>query len=260
MFADYHVHLDKLEWTLDSIEAICEKAREESVDIVGLVVHTKYLEGFEPLYAHVLRDGEKHKKLKFHLDLEKYISLLEKSKSMGCLVKTGVEVCYSPEGEGFLREKLKQYPFDYKIGSVHLIGSMHFKTAVEHFKDEKAVGEMYYKLVLKAAQSGLFNIIGHIEIARREGIPGLSHYPELLDMICSAMVLNNCAVEINTKWLVKHGYLVPEADTLKYMASRGVKLVFGSDAHHKGRIGFGRDTAIDAIRGAGYRRFSTMEE
>lgn len=258
MFADYHVHIDKMEWTMESMDDLCKSAKAAGVDTIGVVVHTKYLKGFESLYAHVLSDGKKHKKLKFHKDIDEYMKLLSSSKAAGYPVKIGIEVCYSPEGQSFLNKKLKKYPFDYTIGSVHLIGNMHFKTAVEYYGDKIDAGRMYYELILGAIQSRLFNIIGHIEVARREGIPGLDHYPDLLDDICNSLMDCNCAVEINTKWLTKHEYLVPEKDTLKYMAAKGVKLVFGSDAHHKERIGFAKDIAAMAIMDAGYRGFSTL--
>lgn len=256
MFADYHVHLDKMEWSIDTIKDLCKIASESGIDKVGLVVHTKALEGFQPLYSHVLADGKDHKKFKFDRDIEEYIELLNSAKNIGLPVKTGVEVCYSSQGDEFLRRKLKEYPFDYKIGSVHLIDGRHYKTALEYYKDCDKVGRMYYELILKAIESGLFNIIGHIEVARREGIPGLQNYPDLLEKICESLVHNNCAVEINTKWLTKHNQLIPDRETLNIMAKNGVRLVFGSDAHHIDRIGFAGDIAESEIAGAGYMGFS----
>jgi histidinol-phosphatase (PHP family) len=258
MLGDYHVHIDKLEWSIETIKEICEKAADNGVDRVGLVVHTKVLDGFQPLYSHILSNGSEHKKLKFDKDINQYISLISSAKGLGCPVDLGVEVCYFPQGQQFLGAKLNSYPFDYKIGSVHLIGDKHYKTALEYYKDNKIVGRKYYELVLKAAESGLFDIIGHIEVPRREGIPGLDQYPGILEQICYALVKNNCAVEINTKWLVKHDRIVPDLSTLKYMMDKGVKLVFGSDAHHIDRIGYALDDARTAIVEAGYKCFSLV--
>lgn len=258
MFEDYHVHFDKTEWSTRSIEDACIKAEEAGVDKVGFVVHTKALKGFEALYAHVTADGSGHRKLKFNRDIDEYTELLLSAKREGYPIEIGIEVCYSPEGQDFLEEELHKYPFDYKIGSVHLIGDKHFKTAIEYYKDEKTVGRIYYGLILKAIDSKLFNIIGHIEVARREGIPGLYSYPDLLEKICKSLVTNQCALEINTKWMIKHGYIVPEADTLRYMREMGVKMVFGSDAHHIERIGYEKDTASKAIMDAGFSEFSSV--
>lgn len=258
MFCDYHVHLDKTEWSASAIGEMCEQARRAGVDRIGIVVHTKCLSGFEPLYAHLMSRKSRWRKLTFDKDIDRYFEVLKEAQSSGYPVDIGAEVCYSPEGEDFLRRKLKEYPFDYTIGSVHLIHDMHYKTAVETYRDERIVGEMYYALVLKAVESGLFNIAGHIEIARREGIPSLMEYPDILDRLCGALLDNGCAVEINTKWLGRYGFLVPERDTLSIMAQRGVPVVFGSDAHHKGRIGFGKNLASAAIREAGYRGFSRI--
>ncbi|HBM79600.1 MAG: PHP domain-containing protein [Clostridiales bacterium] len=258
MLVDYHVHLDKLEWSAGTIEKMCATAKKSGVDKVGVVIHTKSLMGFEPLYSHILKSGEKHKKLKFDKDPDKYIDFLKSAKSKGLPILIGVEICYSPEGEPFLRDIIKKYDFDYTIGSVHLIGIMHFKTVVKLTGDTKKVGSIYYTHVLKAINSGLFNIIGHIEVARREGIPGLNYYPDLLNDICDSLIKNNCAIEINTKWLVRHGSIVPERETLKYMKDKGVKLVFGSDAHHIERIGYGERIAESAIADAGFRGFSTI--
>lgn len=255
MFADYHVHLDRLDWSVDTIEKISSNAKISGVDRVGLVVHTKALRGFEPLYSNILCDGSKHKKLKFDKDIDEYVDLVLKSRQAGYPVRLGVEVCYSSEGEDFLHKKLKEYPFDYRIGSVHMIKGMHYKTAVEKCRSIEDVGKEYYNLVLSAIESKLFNIIGHIEIVRREDIPGLEHYPDLLEKISSSLVRNNCAIEINTKWLIKHDSIVPEIYTLKFMRDKGVKLVFGSDAHHIDRIGFAKYEALKAICDAGYDGF-----
>lgn len=258
MKADYHVHIDKLIWSSDTIERIAWAAQRAELDRVGLVVHTKILQGFQPLYYHIMSDGETHKKLKFNKSIEDYVNLVQESKDKGLPVSLGIEVCYSNEGESFLRYKLNQYPFDYKIGSVHMIYNMHYKTAVERYKDTEMVGRMYYQLVLNAIESGLFDIIGHIEVVRREDLPGLDFYPEMLDKICTSLVKNNCAIEINTKWLVKHDSIVPGLNTLKYMKDKGVRIVFGSDAHHIERIGFGREIALKAVEDAGYDGFHCL--
>lgn len=258
MFEDYHVHLDKSDWSVDTIKEMCSMAEMLGVDRIGLVIHTRILKGFEPLYAHLLSDGKKHDKLKFDRNIDEYLDVALKAKRSGLPIDVGIEVCYSPDGETFLRKKLMEYPFDFIIGSVHLIGNMHYKTAMEKYKDTDVVGNLYYNLVLKAVNSRLFDIIGHMEVARREGILGLDHYPDLLDKIAHSLKCNDCALEINTKWLVKRDYIVPEHGTLTYMARAGVKPVFGSDAHHKERIGFARDIAYNAIKKAGFTEFASM--
>jgi histidinol-phosphatase (PHP family) len=258
MLADYHVHLDRLDWSLNSIDELCKNAREQGISRVGIVVHTKILNGFQPLYYHILCRGGKHKKLVFNRNINEYISTVMYAKSLGYPVDLGLEVCYSPEGEGFLRNKLPQYPFDFTIGSVHLIGDKHFKTVTKYYKSKTRVGRIYYSLVHRAIESGSFNIIGHIEIVRREGIPGLSYYPDLLDVICESLVRRNCAVEVNTKWLRKHDYLVPDKSTLMLMSSRGVRVVFGSDAHHPDKIGSGAKEACEQIVHSGFSGFSII--
>ena len=258
MLIDYHVHLDKLEWSLSTIEEMCGVAQKSGIDKLGIVVHTQALDGFQPLYDHIIRKGSKHKKLKFNKNIQDYINLLNSAKDKGYPINTGIEVCYSPEGEDFLKNKLSQYSFDFLIGSVHLIGRRHYKTAVEKYKNRKVVGQMYYSLVLKAIESKLFDIVGHIEIIRREGIPGLDKYPELLDKICLSLIENNCAVEINTKWLTSHSNLIPDIGTLTYMGKKGVKLVFSSDAHHLTRIGFQKDIAYRHIVDAGFEGFGKL--
>lgn len=258
MLVDYHVHIDKLDWSLKTIDELCRSANERGINRIGVVVHTRIINGFQPLYYHILYRGTKHRKLVFNRNINEYIGLIKYAKAAGYPVDLGMEICYSPEGEDFLRDRLPQYPLDYTIGSVHLIGDKHFKTVVKYYKSRIPVGRIYYSLILRAIESGLFNIIGHIEIVRREGIPGLCHYPDLLDTICSSLIKNNCAVELNTKWLKNHDYLVPERGTLMYMSAKGVKIVFGSDAHHPETIGSGIKEAIDEITRIGFSEFSTI--
>ena len=61
------------------------------------------------------------KKTKDHLC--EYHRLIETMKQMDLPieVKFGLEVCYTPESESFLRTILAQYPYDFIVGSIHSI-------------------------------------------------------------------------------------------------------------------------------------------
>jgi len=108
MFLDYHVHFDKLEWSLNTIEEMCAQAREAGVDMLGILLHTKILKGFEPLYGHVLSDGLRHRKLVFDKNIEEFIKIMSEAKLRRYTVMIGLEVRYPPERADFLRQQLRE--------------------------------------------------------------------------------------------------------------------------------------------------------
>jgi len=84
-------------------------------------------------------------------------------------IRFGIEVDYLPGYEDELHELISQIPVDYVIGSVHFIDDWNFDTDQSLYgkwsNDE--LYEKYFTLVQEAAQSGLFDIIGHIDIIKK---------------------------------------------------------------------------------------------
>ncbi|WP_167161448.1 histidinol-phosphatase [Streptomyces sp. MBT27] len=177
----------------------------------------------------------------------------------------GVESDYFPEHAGLYREVLARHDFDYVIGSVHVMDG------VDLFRPERWAGateddllrakEQYCDLVAQSARSGLFDILGHIDVVKA-ACPGMSSIAtpateRMLRTIAEADVV----IEVNTSGRTKAcGGWYPDLAVLEMAAHYGVKVTYGSDAHVPERVGEDRAEVRRTLRDLGYRHWYVFEQ
>lgn len=155
---------------------------------------------------------------------------------------------------------LAQYPFDYVIGSVHFVGD---GFAYDHPANRERYGELgvdtiyrlSYELLAKAAATGLFRIIGHLDLAKKFG-----HRPQDEAVVAAAAAAAlravkaaGSAIELNTAgWRKPVNEAYPAPALLTEAAAMGIPLTFGSDAHHPADVGADFARAAGLARACGY--------
>lgn len=159
----------------------------------------------------------------------------------------GIEFDYAPGRDREIKEILEKYPFDYSIGSVHDLGDWSFdyakyKAKWEDFDYEGLVKiyQEYYKLLNQAVNTGLFEIIGHLDLIKvfdyviKDRVLVLKMVEPVLDSIKK----QGAKLEINTNGLNKPvKELYPALDILKLASYKELDIVFSSDAHRPERVG-----------------------
>ena len=175
----------------------------------------------------------------------------------------GGEADYLPDSEAEVEELTEAYPFDYVIGSVHFIGDWAFDHPghTDGFDawDRRALYERYFGLVCDAARSGLFDIVGHIDLVKKFGHRLDGDWSDLAEQVCEAIVEGGLCVEINTAGFDKPvGEQYASAAIVRRLALHSIPLTFGSDAHAPGQVGryFGRAVAL--ARDAGHARYAWL--
>ena len=172
-------------------------------------------------------------------------------------VLLGAEADYLPDCEQWLRDTLSAHPFDYVIGGVHFLGRFAFgnESIVGHpgWPDADAVYGAYWETVRRAASSGLFDVIAHLDyIVVWSGRPSRDvgdAENEALEAIAAA----GAAIEINTTGILdRSGVMYPSPRLLRRAHDLDVPLVIDSDAHHPGYVGMAFDRAVADARLAGY--------
>jgi histidinol-phosphatase (PHP family) len=166
---------------------------------------------------------------------------------------------YIPGREEYMAAMAARREYDYIIGSVHFIngwGFDHpdFKSGFEH-RDIDEIYQDYAALLIKMADSRLFDVVGHIDLVKvwghRPSKRSALHY---LQPVLESIKNSGMAVEINSAGLRKPvAELYPAADVLQTMFDLNVPIIFGSDAHHPDQVGAGLPEACEAARKAGYR-------
>jgi histidinol-phosphatase (PHP family) len=196
-------------------------------------------------------------------DLEPYIAKVQQARRdhPGLVIKLALEVDYIPGYEDWVRELAAKHPWDYLIGSVHYISSASTEWAIDnpvHLTDWKKhepfeVWSAYFERLAMAAESRLFDIIGHADLCKKFAIYPTQDCTALFTRFLDAAKRSGVAMELNTAGLRKDcREIYPNKRIVQLAAERQVPITFGSDAHAPEEVGMNFAEAIALARAAGY--------
>lgn len=180
-------------------------------------------------------------------------------------VLLSVEADYLVKYEEALAEMLKQYPFDYVVGSIHFVGSFDFADEAKErhplWNDVDEVFRGYYEATCRAAESGLFQIMAHV------GYVGLwGHRPSDVMIECEDEALHAIAaagmvLELNTGGVLDPiGAMYPSDDLLQRACRLGIPLTLSSDAHTMDDVAMLYEEGVARARAAGYSNVVRMSD
>lgn len=187
-------------------------------------------------------------------------------------IKLALEVDYLPGCEDWVRELAGRHPWDYFIGSVHYVSdswAIDNPNMISAWKgrDPYEVWSIYFQRLAMAAESGLFEIIGHADLCKRFCIYPQQDWMPLVEPFLAAAARAGVAIELNTAGLRKDcKEIYPSPAILKRAARLGIPITFGSDAHAPGDVGKNFAEALELAKSAGCnnacrftRRVRTLE-
>ncbi|MGA1236961.1 MAG: histidinol-phosphatase HisJ family protein [Limisphaerales bacterium] len=250
LLADYHMHTP-----------LCRHARGEPWEYVKRAVEIGLGEmGFSD---HSPMPEDDFDEWRMYLrQLDEYVAGVEEARRRypGMVIRLALEVDYIPGHEGWIRELASRHSWDYFIGSVHYLEAgwdidNPGKLAQWRGRDTGEVWRRYIELLEMAAGSGLFEILGHVDLPKKFGhFPTeevLPHYERVFGLAARSGV----AVELNTAGLRKDcREIYPSRAILEAAFRQGVKITFGSDAHAPEEVGADFGLALELARGVGYRK------
>lgn len=173
-------------------------------------------------------------------------------------IRLALEVDYLPGHEPWIRDLSQRHPWDYFIGSVHYVSDTWdidnpAKLSEWKKRDPFEVWQAYFKRLTLAAESGLFEIIGHADLPKKFGIRPTQDCTPLYQEFLAAAGRSGCAIELNTAGLRKDcREIYPERKLLQLAFEHHVPITFGSDAHAPGEVGADFAQAIELARSVGY--------
>lgn len=201
-------------------------------------------------------------------DLESYVHAVEAARREfpELTIKLGLEVDYLPGREEWVRQLAGRYPWDYFIGSVHYVSpgwaiDNPQRLSEWRTRDPLEVWTAYFDRLTMAAASGLFDILGHVDLCKK-----FSFYPErdctaLYTRFLAAARRTGVAIELNTAGLRKDcREIYPSRKILELAFQAGVPITFGSDAHAPGEVGMDLGEAVEMARATGYTHYYTFTE
>jgi histidinol-phosphatase (PHP family) len=211
------------------------------------------------------------------LDLARYDCELEAARRALSVVqlRQGIEITFQSTRRDEIERWLAGRTWDYVVLSVHLVDYADGWTMIS---EPRAIGDYYaghnqrqaylpyFEELLRAAQSGQGDLLGHFDLIKRYGA---SHYgpfdpnrfADEIRSVLRAAVERGVGLEINSSGLRQPpGEPYPGLEVLRwYRALGGEILTIGSDAHHSSDLAAGLAEASDLARAAGFRAIATFE-
>ena len=249
--ADYHTHTP-----------LCRHAVGEPSELAAQAVKLGFQEiGFSD-HSPMARDDFDDWRMKSS-ELDEYVAKVEQARRdhPGLTIKVGLEVDYLPGQEDWIRELASRHPWDYFIGSVHYLSDA---WAIDHPKmlsrwkerEPWEVWTAYFERLTMAAESGLFDIIGHADLCKKFCFYPAQDCTPLYSRFLEAAKSSGVAVELNTSGLRKDCREIYPSPRIVQLASEfGVPISFGSDAHAPNEVGLNFTEALHLARSCGYTHF-----
>ena len=173
-------------------------------------------------------------------------------------IRLALEVDYLPDHEDWIRQLAARQPWDYFIGSVHYVSDSWdidnpAKLSEWKKRDAFEVWKIYFDRLTLAAESKLFDIIGHADLPKKFGIRPQQDCTPLYEKFLAATARSGCAIELNTAGLRKDcREIYPSRDLLQLAFAQNIPITFGADAHAPGEVGLNFNEAVSLARNVGY--------
>jgi histidinol-phosphatase (PHP family) len=254
--ADYHTHTP-----------LCRHATGEPVELAAQAMKLELPElGFSD-HNPMPRDDFDNWRMKAS-ELDMYVANVERARRdyPQLSIKLGLEVDYLPGYEDWVRDLAQRHPWDYLIGSVHYVSeswAIDNPQQLSEWKTRDAfeVWSAYFERLTMAAESGLFDIIGHADLCKKFCFYPRQDSTHLVSRFLEAASRHGVAMELNTAGLRKDCHEIYPSQKIVEMAKRsGVAITFGSDAHAPGEVGLNLAEAVELARSAGYRQYCRFSE
>lgn len=258
---DYHLHTSFSSDSNTPMESMIKQAIYLNLKTICFTEH----------YDLDWPDNEDH--FTFLVDTNKYQQKLYelKEKYNGIIeILFGIELGLQPHLKSQLTQYAKNYPFDFIIGSSHLVDGIdpYYPTLFQKYPTEKAAFRRYFECVLENLESFTdFDVCGHLDYIVRyaphqEQYYHSSDYMDLIDCILKKCIENNIGLELNTAgWKYNMSSPNPNLDILKrYKELGGEILTIGSDAHKPEHIAWDFHRVVDFLKDADFKYITMFKE
>jgi len=240
---DLHNHTILCNHAIGSIEEYIQKAIQQNIKIYGFSDHAPM--NFDPKYRMSFEEMEIY---------EKWIDTIAKKYPEIKILK-GYEVDFTPEVD----KKVLNRDVDYLIGSIHFLDNWGFDNpeflAGWDKRDIDDIYREYFDLVVKLADSKMFDIVGHLDLIKVFNFRPNEDIKILAKNAIEAIADNDLVVEINSAGIrkaVNEPY--PSIPLLEMIKEANIDITFGSDAHNPNQVGFYLKECYNMAKFLGYKK------
>jgi len=254
--ADYHMHTP-----------LCRHAVGEPADYARRAIEAGLTEiGFSD-HSPMPRDDFDNWRM-YDRQLDAYVAnvQLAQKRFQQLAIRLALEVDYLPGHEDWIRKLAARHPWDYFIGSVHYVSDAWAiddpqKLSEWQHRNAGEVWAAYFERLTMAAETGFFEIIGHVDLPKKFGHHPTQDCTPLYEHFLDAAKKHHCAIELNTAGLRKDcREIYPARQILELAFQKGIPITFGSDAHAPAEVGMNFSEAVQLARGVGYQESCRFDQ
>lgn len=253
--ADCHIHTSLSEDSQSPMEAMIEQGIRLGLEVMCITEHMdKNFPGGGPGYFEADMEAYREKYLECR---EKYSTQME--------LNFGVELGLAPDLAGWQQEFVSSHPFDFVIGSSHLVGGAdpYYPEYYEKYGEEGGYRKYFESILENLEAFSDFDTYGHLDYAVRYGPHknrdySYGKYQDLLDEILKKLIEKNIALELNTGGY-KYGLKEPNPSVeilSRYRQLGGREVTVGSDAHSPAELAYEFGKAEEVLKHCGFTGYT----
>jgi len=252
---DLHIHTHYCGHASGTLEESVLESIHKNIPEIGFAGHLPYPSDFqEPEPNCVISDQD------FPNFIED-VTTLQKEFRDQIKIYLAAEIDCVDQGMDETFQRLKNYNFDYVLGSVHLLNGIpidyneeYLHQAIDQFGNVEGLWEAYFQQIEKLIHDNQINIVAHLDLLRKlssDPLPAraMEHADFILDQICE----HDLVMEVNTGGIdrSKNKEPYPAWNLLKRALEKKIEITLGSDAHHPSEVGRYFQEAAERIKAMG---------
>ncbi len=249
---DYHLHTKRCGHAVGEMREYVLSSIEMGLDEIGFSDHLPLFHSLDPTLTMSWDD--------FPFYIADVMNLKDEFNEID--IKLGVEVDYIPGKLKEIQAIIKEYDFDYVLGSVHFIDGWGFddRRYIENWKNYN-VDDLYiryFKEVEDLAKTKLFDIVAHPDLIKKYGFLPVGDLSATHQKTIEAIRDSDMAIEVSSAGLrkpVKEIY--PSQSFINMCFKEDIPVVTGSDAHKPDDVGRDFTKLVESLRSAGYTEVAT---
>ena len=167
------------------------------------------------------------------------------------------------------KEYVSSYPFDFVIGSVHVVNRMdpYYGEFFEDKTDAEAYRQAFLETLTDIRAIKDFDVLGHIDYIVRYGKEKEKYYSytkfsDEIDEILKYLIAHGKGIELNTAgFKYGLGFCHPHPDILKRYCELGGEIItIGADGHKPEHIAYDFEKVAPILRECGFKYYTEFKE
>jgi len=257
MVVDYHTHSKFCRHAKGELEAYVRAAIDLGLTEIGCSDHAPLPDNYDPQHRMTLED--------YYSSYAPQISELVQKYRGKIVIRRGIECDYLIWTDQLTRKFIAENDFDLVIGSVHFVGENGSEKALfgPSYESSELPGlyEEYYRAVRNSAQSGLFDVVAHLDLVKKLGPFTSKKIDEVLWGVLEQIRKSDLCLEINTSgWRRQENEAYPAERILAFARDLAIPLTLGSDAHTPDDVGRDFERALAFIEKYGRGKVAVFEK